>query len=124
MAVLSTLRVPKTISTHQRAQIAKHCSEDQILYNAENSMAPPFALDQPSPTIESTFGIGLQTNASQFDGYGHFYAGYGHRQTPTDGGKEKVWHCSDCGDGPYGTWQVSCQACGHKKCGSCEVEEA
>jgi hypothetical protein len=28
-----------------------------------------------------------------------------------------VWHCGECGDGPHGGWQVSCQACGHIKCG-------
>jgi hypothetical protein len=36
---------------------------------------------------------------------------------------EVVWHCSECGDGPYGTWQSVCQSCRHIKCGSCQQEE-
>jgi hypothetical protein len=32
-------------------------------------------------------------------------------------GKSFVWFCCGCNDGPYGEWQVSCQACGHAKCG-------
>jgi hypothetical protein len=28
------------------------------------------------------------------------------------GKKDFVWGCGQCGDGPYGGWQVSCQACG------------
>jgi len=34
-----------------------------------------------------------------------------------------VWHCSECGDGPYGDWQVSCQHCQHKKCSGCFMTE-
>jgi rubrerythrin len=33
-----------------------------------------------------------------------------------------VWHCSECGDGPYLSWQVVCVACGHQKCNGCEEE--
>lgn len=40
---------------------------------------------------------------------------------PQDG--EKVWFCSECGDGPYGMWQNCCQRCPHKKCNKCRVEE-
>ncbi|RMZ69573.1 hypothetical protein GMOD_00006403 [Pyrenophora seminiperda CCB06] len=35
--------------------------------------------------------------------------GYGHDPTLTDG--EESWFCARCGDGPYGSWQVSCQNC-------------
>jgi hypothetical protein len=37
----------------------------------------------------------------------------------TGGPKEKnlVWFCGMCSDGPYGNWQVSCQSCGHARCG-------
>jgi hypothetical protein len=28
-------------------------------------------------------------------------------------GKDIVWYCGNCGDGPYGTWQISCQSCGN-----------
>lgn len=34
-------------------------------------------------------------------------------------GNKVVWDCSECGDGPYGAWQNSCQNCGHCKCKSC-----
>jgi len=40
--------------------------------------------------------------------------GYEHSPAPTDGG-ETGWYCSYCGDGPYGSWQVSCQNCSSNK---------
>ncbi|OAK98655.1 hypothetical protein IQ06DRAFT_295011 [Phaeosphaeriaceae sp. SRC1lsM3a] len=42
----------------------------------------------------------------------------------SDRPKVIVWYCSDCGDGPYGSWQAVCQGCGHTKCGNCESQEA
>jgi hypothetical protein len=41
----------------------------------------------------------------------------------TKTGEPFVWYCSRCNDGPYGSWQLSCQACGHAKCFSCTMEE-
>jgi hypothetical protein len=40
---------------------------------------------------------------------------------PVDGGSQ--WYCSECKDGPYLDWQVSCQNCHHAKCGSCSSEK-
>jgi hypothetical protein len=37
--------------------------------------------------------------------------------------EEYMWFCSECGDGPYGTWQVSCHRCRHPKCTSCRIEQ-
>ncbi|OAL51709.1 hypothetical protein IQ07DRAFT_598538 [Pyrenochaeta sp. DS3sAY3a] len=45
-----------------------------------------------------------------------------HLGAPADG--ETVWYCSNCGDGPYGSWQPSCQNCTHAKCTSCRVENS
>jgi hypothetical protein len=39
-------------------------------------------------------------------------------------GKGMIWVCSECGDGPYGLWQPSCQACAHRLCSSCIREFA
>ena len=36
--------------------------------------------------------------------------GCDHGPAPTDGG-ETSWYCQACGDGPYGSWQASCQNC-------------
>jgi hypothetical protein len=34
-----------------------------------------------------------------------------------------VWHCCQCGDGPYSTLLImSCQNCPHRRCGYCQVE--
>jgi hypothetical protein len=43
--------------------------------------------------------------------------------SPQDGGTEKSWYCSACQDGPIGSWQNCCVACGHARCGSCRWEE-
>lgn len=34
-----------------------------------------------------------------------------------------VWYCSECGDGPIGTWNSQCTSCGHLYCGSCHTED-
>lgn len=34
-----------------------------------------------------------------------------------------VWYCSECGDGPIGTWNPQCTSCGHLYCGSCHTED-
>jgi hypothetical protein len=44
-----------------------------------------------------------------------------HEQEKTGKNWVTSWHCSECGDGPYGFWQVSCQRCSHPKCSFCEV---
>ena len=36
---------------------------------------------------------------------------------------QTVWVCSNCGDGPIGSWQNVCVNCGHGYCGACWVEE-
>jgi hypothetical protein len=36
-------------------------------------------------------------------------------------GTEKCWYCSACQDGPIGLWQNSCVACGHARCRSCNI---
>jgi hypothetical protein len=46
---------------------------------------------------------------------------YNHGPAPTDG--ETVWFCSECGDGPIGSWQASCPSCYHTICGSCRHEK-
>lgn len=70
-------------------------------------LADPFASDIISISHKRHTGI-------HGDGY------YG--TDPSDG--HTVWYCSDCGDGPMGTWIPACTACGHSLCGSCTVEKA
>ena len=47
-----------------------------------------------------------------------------HGQPQTRGPRTFVWFCSECGDGPYSSWQNACVACDHKKCGYCPQEDA
>lgn len=70
-------------------------------------LADPFASDIISISHKGHTGI-------HGDGY------YG--TDPSDG--HTVWYCSECGDGPMGTWIPACTACGHSLCGSCNVEKA
>ncbi|OAL01057.1 hypothetical protein IQ06DRAFT_347130 [Phaeosphaeriaceae sp. SRC1lsM3a] len=53
----------------------------------------------------------------------HNFSVSGFTERP-EGTKVIIWHCSECGDGPYGSWQPACQSCGHGKCGSCKHTEA
>ena len=32
-----------------------------------------------------------------------------------------AWFCSECNDGPYEAWQITCQSCQHAKCNSCKA---
>lgn len=36
--------------------------------------------------------------------------------------KDVTWFCSECYDGPYGSWQQKCQVCGHRRCLVCRAE--
>jgi hypothetical protein len=78
-----------------------------IFYSADLPLADPFASDILSVSHEGHTGI-----------YGDNYYG----TDPSDG--HTVWYCSDCGDGPMGTWIPACTACGHSLCGACTVEKA
>jgi hypothetical protein len=115
MAAQSTLRFLGATPANERPQLPNSCSPDQILYSLENPMAPPCVLDQPVFAV-SHFSADLHTHHMQMNETTRPYIGYG-REKPMDG--PKVWHCSECGDGPYGSWQPCCQACGHGKCSSC-----
>jgi hypothetical protein len=33
-----------------------------------------------------------------------------------------AWYCSNCGDGPMGSWEPVCFSCGHVYCSACTVE--
>jgi hypothetical protein len=120
MATLSTLRSSGAISSNERSQLTKYCSQDQTLFSIENHMAPPCVLDQPLFSV-SHISADLHTYHTPINEATRTYMGQGREKPMTDG--PEVWHCSNCGDGPYGTWQVSCQNCGHAKCGACKVEE-
>lgn len=32
-----------------------------------------------------------------------------------------VWYCSQCGDGPIGSWNPGCNSCGHMCCEACTI---
>jgi hypothetical protein len=34
-----------------------------------------------------------------------------------------IWFCSECGDGPRGSWNSQCSSCSHLMCYHCVVEE-
>jgi hypothetical protein len=81
-------------------------------------LMPPLALP----------GVNLAPSSAHSPDIKHTYIGgndHGAPQrhdviAPIDG--DTNWYCSECGDGPYGAWQVSCQRCSHPKCTSCRVE--
>jgi rubrerythrin len=43
-----------------------------------------------------------------------------HSSAPYDG--DTVWYCSNCSNGPMGTWYNACPSCGHQQCYQCTVE--
>lgn len=57
------------------------------------------------------------------EGYSDMHSDNYYGNEPCDGGST-VWYCSDCGDGPIGSWNPNCTSCGHVYCGACIVEKA
>ena len=60
-------------------------------------------------------------NSIIHEGHTGFHGDNYYGTDPSDG--HTVWYCSNCGDGPMGTWITACTACGHYPCGACTVEK-
>jgi hypothetical protein len=99
---------------HASADDCQHCSSDistQIFGKRTNETLANSYTSSVKPHTRQTKSIAVPTIPSSY------------QSTSFSKGGEFVWQCSSCGDGPYGTWQVSCQGCGHAKCGACTLEE-
>lgn len=94
--------------------------------SASSPSLPPNATNghfQPSSMTISTilsFKPGLvEVSASSI---GDLHMDHYHGSSPSDG--EKVWYCSECGDGPIASWNPCCANCGHATCYACTFEES
>jgi hypothetical protein len=112
----------------------EQCVHEHTPASIENPLGCLLTLGLPNHsalrTPDAALSIGKSFMASspahfmQADKYSQPWTGYEHQQPLADGPETTVvWHCSECGDGPYGRWQVSCQTCQHAKCSSCLEEE-
>jgi hypothetical protein len=120
MAVLSTL----LYRTMPRLQASKTFVHHQVLdtFNDPKSVASyarPATFTSPSVSNYADFTLGMDTlhGATHHTHAAHpatsgvtdfRYTGSAHEPTPLDGPQDEAQYCSDCGDGPYGKWQVSC----------------
>ncbi|KAH5288114.1 hypothetical protein HBI24_004480 [Parastagonospora nodorum] len=75
--------------------------------------------DNAQPYTSRAFGFTCPENSDN----NQMHHGKPVRGTKQCGPTNIVWYCSECGDGPYGIWQNVCDACNHKRCGSCQCEE-
>jgi hypothetical protein len=103
------------------------CIREHASANIESSLGQLLTLGLPDHSVPSSPDVALPMPLAssharfvQINNGAQPWIGNEHQKPLTDG--PEVWHCSECGDGPYLTWQVTCVACGHQKCSSCEVE--
>jgi hypothetical protein len=108
------------------------CIREHASANIESSLGQLLTLGLPdrsvptSPDVALPMPLASSSHARfvQINNGAQPWVGNDHQQPLTDGPSTFVWHCSECGDGPYGSWQPACVACDHKKCSLCVVEEA
>lgn len=74
-----------------------------------------------------TSGIGVDETLEQDNLYSYCRVDFLQPNEPKESilrsPKSILWHCSECGDGPYGHWQNVCMRCEHKMCNHCAQEE-
>ncbi|KAF2791667.1 hypothetical protein K505DRAFT_63148 [Melanomma pulvis-pyrius CBS 109.77] len=128
MAMLSTLR-PSGDGEESHAAPSLWARQEASLSGCSHSSSPSVAaafLMPPLAIIHTDLAVGSIPSEHprivepDFGG-SHDGNTQGNQGEPMDA--EVVWFCSDCGDGPYGSWQNICQNCRHVKCGSCKEEK-
>src|SRR5690242_2327187 len=130
MAVLSTLQyIPSEVDTASTCLV--QFIEARGPFNSSNSDAMRAEMSNISlaPTSQLTHDSHFSAPHSAADFMSvasssvvvDVQVDHQHGRTPTDG--EEVWFCSDCGNGPMGTWYSACPCCGHVFCGYCKKEE-
>jgi len=129
MAVLSTLRLLQKISAESAFQLpalrGNHNAagdsdfEGIGYYSLSPNASTTSIIDNGNMMLPSMdpFDSHLHANYTCIDSMANPYREHGKP-------KPKVWYCGECGDGPYGDWQVSCQGCQHEKCSGCTEEDA
>ncbi|KAJ8113637.1 hypothetical protein OPT61_g4271 [Boeremia exigua] len=128
MAVLSTLQsIPTEVDTAtmhltQFVEAQDSFSNDQDLYPRSGTpdIVTVTGSAHGSFSSISDFPKDSTTNASSF-GMTNNQMDHEHGGALVDG--ETVWFCSECGNGPMGTWYTACPCCNHGYCGYCRVEQ-
>lgn len=86
-------------------------------FSLHDNAPPSVSTDTPASGAISTLNMTLTETASVRAQSPSFPQG-------TSAVSDKVvWYCSNCGDGPIGSWNPSC-TCGHEYCDKCEVHMA
>jgi hypothetical protein len=118
MAVLSTL----LYRTMWRLQASETSTHPQVLdtSNGSTSFTPYTCSAIPtSPLVSqhtgSSHGAAYHTHLATSGVAGYHCTGNAYESAPMDGPQDDMWFCPDCGDGPYGSWQVSCASCYRNK---------
>lgn len=96
--------------------------EERLNSSSTTASTPMLSAATPTPTtyFYGTSSIHDIFVGSSFSTVGDNAVDHQNNTTPSDG--EVVWYCSDCGDGPLGSWYSACPMCNHKRCGGCTVQ--
>jgi hypothetical protein len=121
MANMSTLRAQAISELHSAAvhltqpRPSERSCEDASTYTATVTFVSP-PLNDPLH-LDATIVVSPAGSAGCRSSKKHLPFG----TAPMDG--EKVWYCSACGDGPFGSWFAQCISCDHHKCTYCTEED-
>ncbi|KAF2622900.1 hypothetical protein BU25DRAFT_425377 [Macroventuria anomochaeta] len=126
MAVLSTMQpIPTEIDSatiHMAQPIDQDFGKQHIAPRSSaliTFMTP--VIDLSLDTLPSTPSLHeITANTSSFI-IADNHMDHQHGSAPSDG--ETVWYCSNCGNGPMGTWYTACPCCNHPYCSACTVEQ-
>jgi hypothetical protein len=127
------MAVQSTLFTAQNLFPLSEKLEHSNQLMGEEGLTPPHAIP-PTPilsTLHESFATSYSEPAVVYErvldpsenALYYNMVGQNPGSSPQDGGTEKTWYCSACQDGPIGSWQNCCVACGHTRCGSCRWEE-
>jgi hypothetical protein len=116
MAVLSTL-LYRTMTHLQAYETSTH----QVCHTSDRSSSAISTSSSVSHStgfasrIGSLYSIAHHVHSSMSEATDHYHTGNGYEPPPIDGPQDDLWFCPNCGDGPYGSWQVSCANCYRNK---------
>lgn len=112
-------RVNKMTPYPAKRKSPKLCPDSNLSSNHEGPCCEDFSVKVVEPTPSITRA---PDTANYLLGNIPNTAPYGYSTSSSKLGDYIGWFCSECCDGPYLCWQVSCQSCTHAKCELCAHE--
>jgi hypothetical protein len=92
----------------EHARFPEQQASDPSASEAKDMSSSSAAVPPPAPAISTNPATTTSTSARPRTSW---YEKFG-----------TIWYCSECGDGPKGTWNDVCMNCEHEICSLCHIE--